>query len=216
MIEVESKFLFTDERTTEVLSRAGAKVTGERKFTDMYYDTKDFGLTLADHWLRRRDDCWQLKYPARDRNIPDCPTASFLISTLYREAETDSDILSSLFALCTNTQKAPSLNFKSCKLDELSIESFIEENQCFVFAEITTKRLSYDLDGVRIDLDVTNTGYRVGELEVMVRSTSDIDWARSKINDLAAKIGKYCWYHCWLLEINDFKFNRRRNCLQIQ
>ena len=54
MIEVERKFVIDQVTETRILDLAKThKVSQKEKtFTDVYYDTKDNTLTVADHWLR--------------------------------------------------------------------------------------------------------------------------------------------------------------------
>ncbi|XP_061444859.1 thiamine-triphosphatase isoform X2 [Rhineura floridana] len=66
-IEVEQKFLFGPD-TVEKLVTLGATLEGCVSFCDRYYDTSDWRLTLADHWLRERQGAgWELKCPPQPR-----------------------------------------------------------------------------------------------------------------------------------------------------
>lgn len=61
MIEVEKKFILSDEDINRLIK--GAKFLGGKAFTDIYYDTNDFSLTINDQWLRSRDGRFELKIP---------------------------------------------------------------------------------------------------------------------------------------------------------
>ncbi|KAL8177193.1 UNVERIFIED_CONTAM: hypothetical protein K2H54_043174 [Gekko kuhli] len=64
-IEVEQKFLF-ERGTEEKLVALGATLAGNISFRDQYFDTPDWRLVLADHWLREREGVgWELKCPPR-------------------------------------------------------------------------------------------------------------------------------------------------------
>ena len=62
------------------------------------------------------------------------------------------------------------------------------------FASIKTTRKTFSLDEITIDLDETDFGYKLAELEILIdaQSTKDlVDESISKINTLAKKLGKY-------------------------
>ncbi|MBN3304458.1 THTPA triphosphatase, partial [Amia calva] len=59
-VEVERKFLCSPDIQTK-LSDLGAVSVGEMLFSDQYFDSPDWRLTLGNMWLRRRRDCWELK-----------------------------------------------------------------------------------------------------------------------------------------------------------
>ena len=61
MIEVEQKFIITSE-TREQLRTLGAQKTATKSVCDVYCDTPDHSLMRNDHWLRKRDGKWELKY----------------------------------------------------------------------------------------------------------------------------------------------------------
>lgn len=63
VVEVEKRFPF-DAETEDKLIAAGANVLSHKSIKDTYLDTSDYCLTSADHWLRRRNGKWQLKYPS--------------------------------------------------------------------------------------------------------------------------------------------------------
>ncbi|XP_077170004.1 thiamine-triphosphatase isoform X1 [Paroedura picta] len=64
-IEVEQKFLF-QPGIEETLVALGATLAGNVSFQDHYFDTPNWHLTLADHWLREREGAgWELKCPPR-------------------------------------------------------------------------------------------------------------------------------------------------------
>ena len=61
MIEVEQKFIITSE-TRDKLRVLGAQRTTKRHVCDVYFDTPEHSLMKQDHWLRKRDGKWELKY----------------------------------------------------------------------------------------------------------------------------------------------------------
>ncbi len=60
-IEVEFKFPITP-LTRQRLDELGATRTSSCQFTDIYYDTRNSILMLNNHWLRKREGMWQMKY----------------------------------------------------------------------------------------------------------------------------------------------------------
>lgn len=67
-IEVERKFSVPPDYQA-VLSEHGFELVKEFKETlsDDYFDSSDYDLMQADHWLRRRNGDWELKYPVSIR-----------------------------------------------------------------------------------------------------------------------------------------------------
>ena len=61
MMEVEQKFIITSE-TRHRLSALGAHRATTRNVLDVYYDTPQNMLMRDDHWLRKRNGNWELKY----------------------------------------------------------------------------------------------------------------------------------------------------------
>ena len=61
MMEVEQKFIITSETRCR-LSALGAHRATTRNVLDVYYDTPQNLLMRDDHWLRKRNGNWELKY----------------------------------------------------------------------------------------------------------------------------------------------------------
>ncbi len=60
-VEVEFKFPIAPS-TRQRLQEMGATKKSSCTFTDTYYDTRSSVLMLSNHWLRRRDGRWQMKF----------------------------------------------------------------------------------------------------------------------------------------------------------
>lgn len=71
-------------------------------------------------------------------------------------------------------------------------ESWLNEMNLRCFAEFTTVRRSFTLegDGVQVDLDQADFGYSVGEIEVLVPEGGDVQSAMEKICRTAQKLGE--------------------------
>ena len=58
------------------------------------------------------------------------------------------------------------------------------------FAKYTTYRRSFSLKGAKIDVDGTDFGFTIAEVEVMATNTDGVDDALKKINTLLEEIGE--------------------------
>ena len=62
------------------------------------------------------------------------------------------------------------------------------------FADINTTRKSYVINNVRIDLDETDFGYKLGELEFMLpekASLANLNLSLESISEWTKKLGKF-------------------------
>jgi adenylate cyclase class IV len=162
MIEIEKKFLLSEDDEARLIE--GAEFLGEETFSDTYYDTKDYGLSTRDKWLRSRSGVFHLKISARKatkRQISE-----------YHELETDDDIRREL-----GIRKE-----KSLKEDLLS-------NGFVPFASFTTTRKKYKRGDFTIDLDIADFGYQVDEIELVVPDESKRNDAVEKIFSFARSLG---------------------------
>lgn len=156
MIEVEKKFLLSDEERARLLK--GAEFESEHTFTDTYYDTSDYALTRKDTWFRFRDGKCELKVPRQELSY------SKRITDQYDELLTEKEIRQYL--------RLPS--HKTFKED-------MEYSGYRPFGTITTTRKAYRKEGFVIDVDYADTGYSVCEIELMVDDPSQIDEGTQKI-----------------------------------
>jgi predicted adenylyl cyclase CyaB len=163
MIEVEKKFAVQKDELARLT--AGARFLGEKKFTDIYYDTADYVLTKKDIWLRSRAGKFELKFPVSGKNEKWDMTA-------YDEIEDDAAI--------------------SAKLGisgDGPFEPLLLSLGYFPFATITTTRSKYEKDGFHIDVDEVDFGYALLEIELMVSSRDETASAYQRILDFAARNG---------------------------
>ncbi|ESO04805.1 hypothetical protein HELRODRAFT_79038 [Helobdella robusta] len=174
MIEIEKKFVVNDEILNKMLS-LGAKLIKRESFTDVYYDTECHCLTTKNFWLRQRDEVWQLKSPTGHRTFEEG-----LFNSSYKETEKEDEIVNLI---------EPVLNQKYSQNQKCGLAEFLKLCNCQPFCKMTTHRQSYKLqDKFKIDLDVTDSGYAVGEIEMMINSETDIAEATNKIEDLSKKL----------------------------
>ena len=185
VIEVERKFVLGKDSDAK-LQGQGAKLSKECSFTDVYYDTTDYRLTTSDHWLRKRDKQWQLKCPPEVRRGDER-------STQYAEYDKEETILKALQVILD--KESPSATSPPVSAASTSgcsnLQGLVQKAPLSEFAQYTTHRKTYVLDGFTIDLDLTDFGFQVGEIEVVVADESRITEALCQIDELAVKLGRY-------------------------
>ncbi|XP_061434229.1 thiamine-triphosphatase [Lethenteron reissneri] len=208
VVEVERKFVL-GEHTEELLLAAGGRLLAERRFRDVYHDVMghdvvdrdvdgSLALALADLWLRRRDSVWQLKYPVGGAVTTTSSTAEDRLVQRYVETECEAEIVERVAAVL-------GVGAAVGTVDEL-----VERAQLRPFAEFGTERRRYllpahGIEGVEgveevegegverlgsvcVDLDVSDFGYAVGELEVVCREERSVPQAVLAIQAVASQL----------------------------
>ena len=197
VIEVERKFVLGRDSDSK-LQGQGAKLLNKCSFTDVYYDTSDYRLTTNDHWLRKRNNQWQLKCPPEARR-------GDTSCTQYAEYDNENTILKALQVLLDKeppplpsqppaASGLPSVTGTSTSTSTSgysNLQGLVQKASLNEFAQYTTHRKTYVLDGFTIDLDLTDFGFQVGEIEVVVADESRITEALHQIDELAVKLGRY-------------------------
>ncbi|XP_046550599.1 uncharacterized protein LOC124260353 isoform X2 [Haliotis rubra] len=166
--EVERKFNITAE-TESKIKKLGGKLLKERSFSDIYFDNCDYCLTLSDSWLRRRENKWELKLASEGMSIRDRVTQ-------YKELTNEKEIvacLKSKFQIANKCSK---------------VKDFIKSAEMSEFATVSTTHKSYRIADCTIDLDLSDYGFQVGEIEVMASSSAQIPAAIKTIDDMARKL----------------------------
>ncbi|XP_077364591.1 thiamine-triphosphatase isoform X2 [Festucalex cinctus] len=202
-IEVERKFVCNANRL-KILEEIGA-CAGQFQFQDRYFDTPQFDLTLKDVWLRQRKGCWELKCPTiTDKEAEETqgePSKAAMLCTRYKEITDLTDIRLKLKEVLKDTGDKFSMT-ECCQtltdhhglaeMNCVSEECWTSAMNLVCFAEFTTVRRTFTLeeDGVHVDLDETDFGYAVGEIEVLVSEGGDMQAALDKIERTAKKLGK--------------------------
>jgi len=167
MIEVEKKFLLNKEQEKRLID--GAQFIGEKVFTDIYYDAKDYCLTSNDKWLRSRSGKFELK-------IPFNKIGEIRQGDLYDEIE-DEGKIREIFNLQKN----------------LAIEEGLEKNGYSRFCTCITTRKKYKKNGFGIDIDFVDYNddftYGLAEIELMVENEAEMPKAIENIIDFAKQSG---------------------------
>jgi len=167
MIEVEKKFLLNKEQEKQLIE--GAEFIGEKVFTDIYYDAKDYCLTSNDKWLRSRSGKFELKLPFNKIN-------EVRRGDLYDEIE-DENRIRDIF----NVSK------------DFGMEEGLEKNGYAKFCTCTTTRRKYKKGIFAIDIDFVDYNddftYGLAEIELMVNDESEMSKAIENIIDFAKESG---------------------------
>ncbi|XP_077170006.1 thiamine-triphosphatase isoform X2 [Paroedura picta] len=206
-IEVEQKFLF-QPGIEETLVALGATLAGNVSFQDHYFDTPNWHLTLADHWLREREGAgWELKCPPRppekagisspvterwnrqghtQEAAGSCPlqplgeTGRPDPATQYQEVTCPRDIVARVCGLLGVDSAVSWGDNVAQAVEALGLEKF---------ASFVTRRRKYRLRGLSVDLDEADFGYAVGEVEAVVGRQEDVPRALEKIQELGRQLG---------------------------
>jgi len=183
-LEIERKFWYDFDIEKKLLQLGAKQIDHNAKqICDEYYDnTSNYFMLLNDYLLRLRNknkiSAWQLKYPSK-----------FISQKIenYYEIEDKQQIVSSIHSLAMKA-KVNLPQFNDYSFDEL-IKVF--DLKCF--ARINSTRYSYLYEDVRIDLDETDFGYKLGEIELMLdhQSSTNENMTKSyeRISELTSKLG---------------------------
>lgn len=168
MIEVEVRFHLPEEKREHFLKNA--VFVSVVSFTDTYYDTQDYALSIQDVWLRTRDSKFVLKVPATHAN-----TFTFDKTSPMHEIEDEMEI-----------RKVLGIQAK------LDIKQDIESHGYKPLYTFTSTRRKYKKDGFSIDVDHVDYKfftYDICEVEVMVESENQVQETLQKIHSFIAKHG---------------------------
>ena len=188
-LEVEQKFsLETGSQIVESkLAELGFTKKGETNMVDWYFDlpAPRWILTPQDHWLRFREtergSGWQLKRGRQHEGG----------STIYEELENDEAVEASISMLPN-----PDIDAEVPTTYEGHLVPQLPRPTCLVpFARIETHRSSWTFsgtsavyDGLTVDLDGTQYGYMVGEVEAVVYNDSEIPAVKERISSLVHQL----------------------------
>jgi len=167
MIEIEKKFLLTEQQQNDLLG--GAQELGLKLVEDSYLDTDTFTLTTNDLWFRERDGAYELKAPLKSGS------GSYTGTNRYNEITDVEEI-------------AQVLGFEA----GLDFETSLSRAGIKKFMTIFTSRNSYEKQGFHIDVDSATYldsafEYAVAEIELLVNSESEADEADRRIVEFAKK-----------------------------
>lgn len=193
-LEIEEKFQLSDSQDLETkLKELGFAPTSETKFVDWYFDSEPIHLTLQDCWLRYRELAgqqgnWELKR-GRGQNTS---------STVYEEI-LGHEAISIATSMIPDPLKTASNQQRKDEFDGFDIPTFDGNTFLYPFCRIETRRSSWQVypnkventfSGLTVDLDATDTGHSVGEVEIVVEEESQVESARGRVQELVAELTK--------------------------
>eukprot|EP01135_Chromosphaera_perkinsii_P002289 Nk52_evm75s221 gene=Nk52_evmTU75s221 len=173
--EIERKFTLPCglEELEQRLLDKGFAFKSKKVFRDQYFDTYAFSLLYKDHWLRLREGDLELKAPMSGVQVDLSPTDCY-------EEITDFEIIVNRLFEGLEIPRTE-INNETELFDSLNL-------QCF--ADITTTRVTYKKDNVSVDLDKTDTGKTLGEIELMYSKEAFVqDEAEGIIAGIANGLG---------------------------
>lgn len=157
MIEVEKQFILTPTEKSRLLE--GAIFISHQENKDTYYDTAEFALTTKDIWLRERNGRFELKIAAHKPG-----THGQGLPLSYTEIEDEEGIY-------THLQIAK----------KKTLQEDLESHGYHPYADWIVTRAMYKHGEFTIEMDSTNFGYDMAEIELMVESQAQIPSAIHKI-----------------------------------
>lgn len=191
-LEVEEKFQLSTAVDLEAkLSNLGFESIGTVTIVDWYFDNDDNFLSTKDCWLRFREKSkqgqWELKRGKGHQG-----------TTVYEEIEGESACSEAVLILEEAGYTASSVAenypnfFDGFAVPELPTKGFYGLRP---FCRLKTSRSSWsvkagendDYNGLSVDLDATNTGHTVGEVEVLC-DENEVEAGKQRVRALIAKL----------------------------
>jgi thiamine-triphosphatase len=217
-LEVEQKFALLDRNLEDIkarLGKAGFELDAVKEMVDWYYDVEGSVLTRHDCWLRYRqllssdaDDQtgqWELKRgqtkTIQSKDETDSTERSSL--TVYEEIEGAAAVTTACSVLSDFNYSSTSSSSSTPNTTAMSTSNFqdhlvpqldVPDTGLEPFARIVTQRSSWrstdkcNWENLSVDLDTTDFGYAVGEVERVVHRQEDVEAARTQVQALIAEI----------------------------
>jgi len=206
VVEVEQKFQLSqangDVDLETKLKTLGFVSKETITFVDWYFDVDEIYLSINDYWLRYREKLpsksgiWQIKI-GRGHS---CDAGA---TTVYEEIEGDEACAVAVSFLEKGGFQA-AINDEHVILDTTyddfiipSLPDSISEAWSYglrPFCRLETQRSSWRIDdvdnpyfGLSVDLDSTNTGHTVGEVESLCHH-SEVEIAKARVHDLISTL----------------------------
>ena len=217
--DIERKFLAPSDyqKRLKDLGFVPAKHFRDEILDDCYYDfvpihtaskengglVNEYPLLSNDHWLRQRNDDWELKYPVNsDHSLPSNTNSNavrHLVShyesqkfgkmILYHQTTCPDDILSKLKIVTPSAIKdGESLNDLLASGLLRPFSKIRTSRNCFKYGDTSEKSTGSRCD-VNIIVEMTSWGCLIGEIEVIVDSKEEIGLAFQEIDRLSNILG---------------------------
>ena len=211
-LEVEEKFpLPADIAPLEAKLRKlgfAPKVGGSISFVDTYYDLP------SPQWYLTKKDCWLRYRGARRNNDIDTETGSgwegkWQLKIRKRSSEGDDSAAvtyeeiqgeAALVRVTEILASADSVGDNAEEHNDAIVDAPVAPNDLVPFAQFETTRSSWVMDeetaaatpsdyfDLSVDIDSTDFGYGVGEVEALLKEGDDMADARKRIGQLVAEI----------------------------
>ena len=176
-IEVKRKFKVYDDSDIKLVNKGG-KLLETEIFEDQYLDDDCYNLTLTDSWLRKRNTTFEFKI-----------NSSSVLS--------GGEILSDEKAIIESLQKMFPKTI-DIGLHE-SLSELLDDLGFSEFASFQTTRKLYQLDDLTFTLDMTDFGFQVSDIMVIVDNPAKISDAILRIDNVAKELGEFlCFEHLGL------------------
>ena len=195
VIEVEQKFSTLKlDAVLENLHALKFSPEKEVRFMDWYFDRADLVLCTQDHWLRYRhlskspdEGHWQLK--------KGCKVTGGV--TVYEELE-GGDAINMVKSLMDSNDMKKTIDKidNSSSWNEYKIPNLPDDISSYKlkpFARIETRRSTWkksmiENNNIVVDIDGTDFGYMVGEVEIVVNRDEDVEEAQKSVNQFIRDI----------------------------
>eukprot|EP01119_Soliformovum_irregulare_P007412 TRINITY_DN19826_c0_g1_i1.p1 TRINITY_DN19826_c0_g1~~TRINITY_DN19826_c0_g1_i1.p1 ORF type:complete len:246 (+),score=47.63 TRINITY_DN19826_c0_g1_i1:83-820(+) len=179
-IELEKKFKV--EQPPGFLKNA--QLISQKTFTDTYFDNNQHQLTCNDIWLRLRGEAFECKVPMKfteERNGRS--TGRYQGVARYKEFSSNDQIMTFL----SQMESQGVLSTFSNETTSFELPSWLQSRGILPLWPITTTRTKYHYQGFTVDLDTTDVGYSIGEVELMTTSNHE-----GAIDKCAKDIADFC------------------------
>jgi len=163
MIEVEEKFELNNQALRQI--RKHCDFVNKTKNHDIYFDGPDYKLSANDIWLRSRNKKSELKYPIKVAGHFN-----------YKEYDEPEEIYKKL-------------NLKYTAKDKNDFRKVLDKNGLIAIMDFESVRQKYKCGKFIIDIDNTNFGFGLFEVETKVENEADIEQAEKEIYQFIKNCG---------------------------
>jgi len=191
MIEVERKFVPCAVGVVALLADARPLGPPVRELRDEYWDTPRADLMRHDLWLRLRNASWQLKVKVEAYTPAESNEKSVKGGIDRYEEVDDVSRIVSLVARAISAANGGRLARQMHAFDDKNsdADAIFRAAGLSAVAAVCTRRKSYlkpfRSSSVRIDIDESDFGYAVGELELLVEHPDECPRAERILDELA-------------------------------
>ena len=162
-VEIKRKFKVYDD-SDKTVEKKGGKLLETEMFEDKYFDNSCYNLTLSDCWLRKRNSTFEFKTDS---------------------SSSGSETLSDEKAIIQSLQEM----FHQKRSHETLLE-LLDELEFSEFASFQTTRKQFQLDDYTLTLELTDFGFQVGDVSLIVDNPVNISDSILRIGTIAKQLGE--------------------------